>query len=220
MDHRPNNRQLKNLRFWAAVAVALVAPAAVAQGVVKGDLAKAQPIVTQACAACHAVDGNSAIPANPNLAGQHPEYTYKQLRNFKSQGGKPAERSNGVMAGMVANLSDDDMKNLAVYFAAQKPTSQAARDAALAKQGESIYRGGIQAKGVAACASCHAPNGTGMPAQFPRVAGQHAEYTATQLTAFRAGQRANDPAQMMRMIAAKMSDQEIKAVSEYIAGLR
>jgi cytochrome c553 len=220
MDHRPNNRQLKNLRFWAAVAVALVAPAAVAQGVVKGDLAKAQPIVTQACAACHAVDGNSAIPANPNLAGQHPEYTYKQLRNFKSQGGKPAERSNGVMAGMVANLSDDDMKNLAVYFAAQKPKSQAARDAALAKQGESIYRGGIQAKGVAACASCHAPNGTGMPAQFPRVAGQHAEYTATQLTAFRAGQRANDPAQMMRMIAAKMSDQEIKAVSEYIAGLR
>ena len=163
MDHRPNNRQLKNLRFWAAVAVALVAPAAVAQGVVKGDLAKAQPIVTQACAACHAVDGNSAIPANPNLAGQHPEYTYKQLRNFKSQGGKPAERSNGVMAGMVANLSDDDMKNLAVYFAAQKPKSQAARDAALAKQGESIYRGGIQAKGVAACASCHAPNGTGMP---------------------------------------------------------
>lgn len=220
MDHRRSNRQLKNLRFWAAVAVALVAPAAVAQGVVKGDLAKAQPIVTQVCVACHAVDGNSAIPANPNLAGQHPEYTYKQLRNFKSQGGKPAERSNGVMAGMVANLSDDDMKNLAVYFAAQKPKSQAARDAALAKQGETIYRGGIQAKGVAACASCHAPNGTGMPAQFPRVAGQHAEYTAAQLTAFRAGQRANDPAQMMRMIAAKMSDQEIKAVSEYIAGLR
>ena len=220
MDHRRSNRQLKNLRFWAAVAVALVAPVAVAQGVVKGDPAKAQPIVTQVCVACHAVDGNSAIPANPNLAGQHPEYTYKQLRNFKSQGGKPAERSNGVMAGMVANLSDDDMKNLAVYFAAQKPKSQAARDAALAKQGESIYRGGIQAKGVAACASCHAPNGTGMPAQFPRVAGQHAEYTAAQLTAFRAGQRANDPAQMMRMIAAKMSDQEIKAVSEYIAGLR
>ena len=220
MDHRRSNRQLKNLRFWAAVAVALVAPVAVAQGVVKGDPAKAQPIVTQVCVACHAVDGNSAIPANPNLAGQHPEYTYKQLRNFKSQGGKPAERSNGVMAGMVASLSDDDMKNLAVYFAAQKPKSQAARDAALAKQGESIYRGGIQAKGVAACASCHAPNGTGMPAQFPRVAGQHAEYTAAQLTAFRAGQRANDPAQMMRMIAAKMSDQEIKAVSEYIAGLR
>jgi cytochrome c553 len=220
MDYRRTNRQLKIWRLLTAVVVALVAPAAMAQGVIKGDPAKAQPIVTQVCAACHAADGNSAIPANPSLAGQHPEYTYKQLRNFKSQGGKPAERNNGVMAGMVANLSDDDMKNLAVYFAAQKPKSQAARDAALAKQGETIYRGGIQAKGVAACASCHAPNGTGMPAQFPRVAGQHAEYTAAQLTAFRAGQRANDPAQMMRMIAAKMSDQEIKAVSEYIAGLR
>lgn len=220
MDHRRINRQLKNLRFWTAVAVVLVAPAALAQGVIKGDPAKAQTIVTQVCVACHAADGNSAIPANPSLAGQHPEYTYKQLRNFKSQGGKPAERNNGVMAGMVANLSDDDMKNLAAYFASQKPKSRAARDAALAKQGESIYRGGIQAKGVAACASCHAPNGAGMPAQFPRVAGQHAEYTAAQLTAFRAGQRANDPAQMMRMIAAKMSDQEIKAVSEYIAGLR
>ena len=220
MDHRRINRQLKNLRFWTAVAVVLVAPAALAQGVIKGDPAKAQTIVTQVCVACHAADGNSAIPANPSLAGQHPEYTYKQLRNFKSQGGKPAERNNGVMAGMVANLSDDDMKNLAAYFASQKPKSRAARDAAIAKQGESIYRGGIQAKGVAACASCHAPNGAGMPAQFPRVAGQHAEYTAAQLTAFRAGQRANDPAQMMRMIAAKMSDQEIKAVSEYIAGLR
>lgn len=220
MDHRRINRQLKNLRFWTAVAVVLVAPAALAQGVIKGDPAKAQTIVTQVCVACHAADGNSAIPANPSLAGQHPEYTYKQLRNFKSQGGKPAERNNGVMAGMVANLSDDDMKNLAAYFASQKPKSRAARDAALAKQGESIYRGGIQAKGVAACASCHAPNGAGMPAQFPRVAGQHAEYTAAQLTAFRTGQRANDPAQMMRMIAAKMNDQEIKAVSEYIAGLR
>mgnify|MGYP000001572003 FL=1 len=220
MDHRRINRQLKTLRFWTAVAVALVAPAALAQGVIKGDPAKAQPIVTQVCVACHAADGNSTIPANPVLAGQHPEYTYKQLRNFKSQGGKPAERNNGVMAGMVASLSDDDMKNLAAYFATQKPKARAARDAALAKQGEAIYRGGIQAKGVAACASCHAPNGAGMPAQFPRVAGQHAEYTSAQLTAFRAGQRANDPAQMMRMIAAKMSDQEIKAVSEYIAGLR
>ncbi len=104
MYHRRINRQLKNLRFWTAVAVVLVAPAAVAQGVIKGDPAKAQTIVTQVCVACHAADGNSAIPANPSLAGQHPEYTYKQLRNFKSQGGKPAERNNGVMAGMVANL--------------------------------------------------------------------------------------------------------------------
>lgn len=220
MDHRRTNRQLKTWRLWTAVAAALVAPAAVAQGVIKGDPAKAQPIVTQVCVACHAADGNSAIPANPSLAGQHPEYTYKQLRNFKPQDGKPAERNNGVMAGMVAALSDDDMKNLAAYFAAQKPKLRAARDAALAKQGEAIYRGGIVAKGVAACSSCHAPNGVGMPAQFPRIAGQHAEYTAAQLTAFRSGQRVNDPAQMMRMVAAKMNDQEIKAIAEYIAGLR
>jgi len=220
MDHRRTNRQLKIWRLWTALAVALVAPAAVAQGVIKGDPAKAQSIVTQVCAACHAADGNSAIPVNPSLAGQHPEYTYKQLRNFKPQDGKPAERNNGVMAGMVAALSDDDMKNLAAYFAVQKPKLRAARDAALAKQGEAIYRGGILAKGVAACSSCHAPNGAGMPAQFPRLAGQHAEYTLAQMTAFRAGQRANDPAQMMRTVAAKMNDQEIKAVSEYIAGLR
>ena len=124
------------------------------------------------------------------------------------------------MAGMVANLSDDDMKNLAAYFAVQKVKPRAARDATLAKQGESIYRGGVAGKGVPACAGCHAPNGAGMPAQFPRLAGQHAEYTSAQLKAFRSGQRANDAAQMMRGVAAKMSDQEITAVSEYIAGLR
>lgn len=220
MDHRRTNRQLKTWRLWTAVAITLVVPAVAAQGVIKGDQAKAQPIVTQVCVACHAADGNSPTPVNPNLAGQHPEYTYKQLRNFKSHDGKAAERSNGVMAGMVATLSDDDMKNLAAYFAAQKPKPRTARDATLAKQGEAIYRGGILAKGVAACSSCHAPNGAGMPAQFPRIAGQHAEYTVAQLTAFRGGQRANDPAQMMRGVAAKMNDQEIKAVAEYIAGLR
>lgn len=186
----------------------------------KGNAAKAQGVANQVCAACHAADGNSAIPVNPSLAGQHPEYTYKQLVNFKPQGGKPAERNNAVMAGMVANLSDDDMKNLAAYFASQKAKPGVARDANLVKQGEAIYRGGVAAKGVPACASCHSPNGAGMPAQFPRLAGQHADYTSGQLKAFRVGQRANDAAQMMRGVAAKMSDQEIAAVSEYIAGLR
>lgn len=220
MEHRQLTRDLKPWRLWAVVAGVLAAQCVLAQGVIKGDPAKAQQIVTQVCLACHAADGNSAIPANPNLAGQHPEYTYKQLMNFKSQGGKPAERNNGVMAGMVANLSEDDMKNLAAYFAAQKVKPGVARDAALVKQGEAIYRGGVAAKGVPACASCHAPNGAGMPAQFPRLAGQHAAYTSAQLKAFRTGQRANDAAQMMRGVAAKMSDQEIAAVSEYIAGLR
>lgn len=211
---------LKIWRIMAAVAGVLTMQVALAQGVVKGDPAKAQQIVTQVCAACHAADGNSSIPANPILAGQHPEYAYKQLVNFKPQGGKPAERNNGVMAGMVANLSQEDMQNLAVYFAAQKAKPRAARDAALAKQGEAIYRGGVAGKGVPACAACHAPNGTGMPAQYPRLAGQYAEYTSSQLKAFRSGQRANDAAQMMRGVAAKMNDQEIAAVSEYIAGLR
>ncbi len=186
----------------------------------QGDPAKAQQIVTQVCAACHGADGNSAIPVNPTLAGQHPEYLLKQLMNFKSQGGKPAERVNAVMGGMAAPLSAEDMGNLAAYFAGQKPKPRAARDPELAKLGQSIYRGGIVAKGVAACAACHSPNGAGIPSQFPRLAGQHAEYVAAQLKTFRSGERANDPNSMMRMIAAKLSDKEIAVVAEYIAGLR
>lgn len=213
-------RRVNYWQFWVLTAGALLTSSVSAQGVIKGDAAKAQQIVTTVCAACHGADGNSAIPVNPSLAGQHPEYTYKQLVNFKAQGGKPAERVNPVMGGMVANLSEEDMKNLAAYFASQKAGPRAARDEKLVRQGEAIYRGGIAAKGVPACAACHAPNGAGMPAQFPRIAGQHADYTVMQLKAFRAGQRANDPAQMMRGAAAKMSDQEIAAVAEYIAGLR
>lgn len=205
----------------AAGALAMFAAYSVsAQSVIKGDPAKAQSIVGQVCAACHGPNGMSPTSANPNLAGQHPEYTYKQLSNFKSKDGKPAERNNPVMAGMAANLSDDDMKNLAAYFAEQKPQPRTARDPELVKLGQIIYRAGISAKNVAACASCHSPNGAGMPAQYPRVAGQHAEYTAAQLKAFRAGDRANDPNRMMRLVAAKLSDREIAAVSEYIAGLR
>lgn len=204
----------------ATVAGALVSSLTYAQAVVKGDLAKAQPLVTQLCAACHGIDGNSLTAVNPNLAGQHPEYTLKQLTNFKAQDGKPAERTNAVMAGMVANLSADDMNNLAAYFASQKPKPRAARDAELAKLGQAIYRGGIMAKGVPACASCHSPNGAGMPAQFPRLSGQYAEYTEAQLKAFRAGERANDSNRMMRTIAAKLSDREIKGLAEYMAGLR
>lgn len=207
-------------RLWVAFAGALTAPAIMAQGVIKGDPAKAQQTATQVCAACHGAGGNSVIPVNPNLAGQHPEYTYKQLMNFKAQGGKPAERANPIMAGMVANLAQEDMQNLAVYFAGQKPKPGMARDASLIKQGEAIYRGGVAAKGLPACAACHAPNGAGMPAQFPRVAGQHVDYVVSQLKAFRGGQRVNDPGQMMRGVAAKMSDQEMAAVAEYISGLR
>ena len=204
----------------ATVVGALVTSLTYAQGLVKGDPAKAQQIVTQVCAVCHGTDGNSTTPINPNLAGQHPEYTLKQLTNFKALAGKPAERENAVMAGMAANLSVDDMSNLAAYFAGQKLKPRVARDLELAKLGQAIYRGGIVARGVAACASCHGPNGAGIPAQFPRLSGQYAEYTEAQLKAFRIGERANDPNRMMRMVAAKLSDREIKAIAEYLGGLR
>lgn len=187
---------------------------------IKGDPAKAQPIVGQVCAACHGADGNSVIPANPSLAAQHPEYTLKQLVNFKPREGRPAERPSPIMSGMVANLSEEDMANLALYFARQKMRPGAASDPDLVKQGQEIYRGGILAKNVAACAACHSPTGAGMPAQFPRLAGQHAEYVEAQLKAFRTGERANDPNGMMRTLASRLSDREIKAVAEYISGLR
>lgn len=181
----------------------------------RGDPAKAQNTANQVCAACHNADGNSAISANPILAGQIAEYTAKQLAEFKS-----GARKNPVMLGMASGLSPEDMRNLGAYYAQQKPKARAAKDAELAKLGQAIYRGGIAAKGVAACASCHSPNGAGMPVQFPRLAGQHADYTVAQLQAFRSGERANDPNQMMRSTAARLSDREIKAVAEYIAGLR
>jgi cytochrome c553 len=207
------------LRLITAMFVgALISPLVAAQ-TAKGDPAKAQQIVTQVCAACHGADGNSTSPTNPTLAGQHPEYTLKQLTNFKAQNGKSAERVNPVMGGMVANLSAEDMGNLAAYFAAQKRKPRAARDPDLVTLGQSIYRGGIVTKNVAACASCHSPTGAGIPAQFPRLAGQYAEYTSAQLKAFRAGERANDPNSMMRTVAARLSDREISAVAEYIAGL-
>ena len=206
------------MRFRLALVAALcaaTAPLAIAQPAAKADPAQAQSIVTKVCAACHATDGNSASPANPVLAGQHADYTAKQLANYKS-----GERKNPVMLGMAASLTPQDMKNLGAYFEAQKPKTRAAKDVELVKLGRQIYRGGIMDKGVAACASCHGPSGAGIPAQFPRVAGQFAEYTLAQLQAFRLGERANDPNQMMRVISARLSDREIKAVSEYIAGLR
>ncbi len=207
---------------WPVTLIAglLVAPAAWTQALPKADTAKAQQIVTQACAACHGADGNSAQSANPVLAGQHADYTLKQLMNFKPQDGKPAERPSALMAGMVTSLSAEDMRNLASFFESNKPRLRAARDPELVRLGQAIYRGGILAKGVAACTSCHGPSGAGVPAQFPRLAGQYSEYSAAQLKAFRSGERANDPNRMMRAVAEKLSDREIAAVAEYIAGLR
>jgi cytochrome c553 len=203
-----------------ALAAILPALAAAAEPPFKGDTAKAQGTVNQVCAACHAADGNSQIAVNPKLAGQIPEYLYKQLANFKAAAGKKAERDNPVMAGMVAGLSAEDMRNLAAYFASQTAKPGAAKSKDLVALGQKIYRGGNVGKGVAACASCHGPNGAGMPAQYPRLAGQHAEYLEAQLKAFRTGERANDLNNAMRGVAGKLSDREIQGVSDYIAGLR
>ena len=163
--------------------------------------------------ASHAEDGNSAIPANPKLARQHPEYLVKQLQEFKS-----GKRNNAVMKGFASTLSDDDMKNISFWVASKPAKPGFAKEKELVALGEKIYRGGIQDRQIAACAGCHSPNGAGIPAQFPRLAGQHADYTAAQLNAFRDGSRKNSI--QMSLVAAKMNDREIKAVSDYIAGLR
>ena len=209
---------MKRIMALAAILPALAAAAA--EPPFKGDAAKAQTMVNQVCAACHAADGNSPVAVNPKLAGQIPEYLYKQLANFKAVPGKKAERENPVMAGMAASLSVEDMRNLAAYYAAQKAKPGAAKSKDLVALGQKIYRGGIAGKGVAACASCHGPDAGGMPAQYPRLAGQHAEYLELQLKGFRAGERANDPNSAMRGVAGKLSDREIQGVSDYIARLR
>lgn len=207
------------LAMVALAGCALALPA-LAQSGAKGDPAKAQQTATQVCGGCHGPDGNSPTSANPNLAGQHAAYITKQLTNFKSADGKPAERASPVMNGMVAALSPEDMKNLGAYFAGQGPKPGIAKDKELVALGQKIYRGGDLGRGIPACAGCHSPNGAGIPAQYPRLAGQHPDYTVAQLKGFRSGERANDPQKMMRAIAAKMTDREIQAVAEYLAGLR
>jgi cytochrome c553 len=184
------------------------------------DATAGQQIAGTICAGCHGADGNSQIPVNPILAGQHPEYLFKQMSNFKSADGKPAVRNNAIMNGMIASLSEQDMKNVAAWFAGQKINPATAKDETLIAQGRKLWRAGDLTKGIPACAGCHGAAGAGLPAQYPRLAGQFAEYTDAQLKAFRNGDRTNDPEKMMRMIAAKMNDQEIKAVAEYAAGLR
>ena len=181
----------------------------------KGDPKAAESIVTQVCAACHAMDGNSAAAANPKLAGLNAEYLNKQLNDYKS-----GARKNAIMSGIVAKLSPQDMLNLAAYYSAQQPKPGTSKDQERALLGRKIYHGGVQGAGVPACASCHGPQGKGIPTQFPRLAGQHGDYIYTQLNAFRVEARANDAAKMMRSIAAKMTDADMKAVSAYIQGLR
>ena len=192
-----------------AAVVAAAAPAKAS----KPDLAKGEASYTAVCAACHGADGNSGTPVNPKLAQQHPQYLVKQLQEFKS-----GKRNNAVMKGFAATLSDDDMKNIAYWATSKQAKAGFAKDKELVSTGERIYRGGIAERQVAACAGCHSPNGAGIPAQYPRLGGQHAEYSVAQLTAFRDGVRQNSL--QMTQVAAKLNDREIRAVADYIAGLR
>lgn len=180
---------------------------------VGGDAANGKA-KSQVCAACHGADGNSKNPQYPKIAGAAAPYLYKQLTDYKE-----GRRANAVMAGIVAALSDQDMRDLAAYFATQT-RSQGTADETQVELGKLVFMGGNSATGVPACAGCHAPNGAGNPAaRFPSLAGQHAEYVTIQLHAFSKGERANDAGQMMRNIASKLSDSEIEAVSEYVSGL-
>jgi cytochrome c553 len=179
----------------------------------KPDLALGEAKFAAVCAACHGADGNSGISANPKLAQQHPEYLVKQLQEYKS-----GKRNNAVMKGFATLLSDEDMRNIAHWLASKSSKPGFAKDKDLVAVGERIYRGGIADRQVAACAGCHSPNGAGIPAAYPRLSGQHADYTLAQLTGFRDGLRTNSL--QMTQVAAKLNDREIKAVADYIAGLR
>jgi cytochrome c553 len=204
-----------------AAAVLCFPLVAVAQGAApQPDASKGQGIASRVCAACHGPDGNSTTSANPKLAGQVQEYLQKQLVNFKPASGKKPERENPIMAGMAAPLSADDMRNVAAYYAQQTPKPGAAKGKEALELGRRLWRAGDTSRGLPACAGCHGATGAGIPSQFPRLAGQYAEYTENQLKAFRTGARANDPSRTMRTIAAKMTDAEISAVADYAAGLR
>lgn len=197
------------------LAAALVTPvlAEEAKAPAKPDLKKGEAISTAVCAACHTADGSRGSPANPILAGQHPEYLAKQLAEFKS-----GKRNNAIMKGFASTLSEDDMRNVAAFYASKQAKPGFAKSKDTVTLGQQIYRGGIADKQVPACAGCHSPTGAGIPAQYPRVGGQHADYTEAQLVAFRGGVRNNNA--QMSVIAAKLSDKELKAVADYIAGLR
>ena len=204
-------KSLASLLLAAVVAVPVYANEAAPAA--KPDLKKGEATSAQVCAACHTADGSRGLPANPILQGQHPEYLVKQLTEFKA-----GQRASAIMQGMASTLTPEDMKNVAAFYAGKSAKPGFAKDKDLVVLGEKIYRGGVAEKAIPACAGCHSPTGAGIPAQYPRVGGQHSDYTELQLNNFRAGVRKNSV--QMSAIAAKMSDREIKAVADYIAGLR
>lgn len=199
----------------AFLAAALATPvwAADTAATPKADLAKGQAISTNVCAACHTADGSRGAPANPIIAGQHPEYIAKQLAEFKA-----GKRVNAIMQGMAAPLSEADMKNVAAFYATKQAKTGFSKNKATIALGEKIYRAGIADKQVPACAGCHGPTGAGIPAQYPRLASQHTDYIDAQMKLFRDNKRANSA--QMQAVAARMNDAEIAAVADYIGGLR
>ena len=219
-------KMFKNMVMLAALAMA--APLAAEETAADSNAAPAAPaapagaqeIAAGVCAGCHNPDGNSVIPMNPILAGQQAEYITKQLMDFKATETEPAKRNSPVMSSMVVALSQDDMKKLGEYYAQQKTVpSQVAADEKLLETGKILYHGGNIEHGVPACASCHGPNGSGIPPRYPSVAGQHAEYTLTQLNLFNTGDRSND-SNVMQKVVSRMSAQEKRAVSAYISTMR
>jgi cytochrome c553 len=212
-----------NYALWlvaGSIAFAANGVALAEETAAKPDLAKAKQTADQICAACHGADGNSPIPANPNLAGQQAAYITAQLEHFKS-----GVRNNAIMAGMVASLTAADMHALGIYFSQLKPKAAGIKERELALAGQKLYRGGNSASGLPACAGCHSPDGAGIPSRYPRLGGQHADYALAQLKAFKAGERGMDKGgkdvngRVMAQVAARMSDQEMQAVVQYVSGL-
>lgn len=205
----------------SSIASSVAAEASKTEAVKAADPAKGEALYANgdsgrnipACASCHGAAGNSTITQNPKLAAQHAGYLNKQLHNFAGP-----ERNNPVMTTFAKLLTEDDMKNVAAYLGSQAAKPGAAKNKDTIETGKKIYRAGIAEKNVPACAGCHSPNGAGIPAQFPRIAGQHQDYTVAQLTNFRTGARKNSP--QMEVISKRMSDEEMKAVADYVAGLK
>ncbi len=206
----------------AAAFVPLALAATPAPGASRAALIEKGKSLAGTCAGCHGADGISPVPSQPSLAGMSGAYIARQLEHYKS-----GQRDNAIMKGFAAPLSSDDMKALGAYYQSLKPRPIGARDLKLAKSAERLWRGGDATRALPACAGCHSPTGAGIPDQYPRIGGQHAEYTMAQLTAFKTGQRgkatekdANPGGKMMMQIAAKLTDAEIKALAEYAAGLK
>lgn len=211
---------VKRVGAWASV-VAMLSVVSVGYAAVKVDLSKGEALFTNgdpvrgipACVSCHGVEGNSTITQNPKLAGQHAAYIAKQLYDFKGVG-----RNQPVMTTYAKMLTDEEIKNIAGYVESQKQKPGAAKNKETIDLGKKIYRAGIAEKNVPACAGCHGPNGAGIPAQYPRIGGQHQDYVAAQMTNFSTGTRKNGP--QMGVISKRLSEDEIKAVADYVAGLR